>query len=206
MKKGTILLTLFLLLTSLASCDGSVSEGKNQSSASETPSEVINSDASSEEIKQFSLLADFSFDIPAPDEATLLIGYANFFFNPNLYGYEKIIAGDQVTIFYTGTFMVLEIFPSIYDTTQMEIKTIEVIRPNIIEYVVMANPGGGTSLYTSDERYHSNVRFLVTNVVEKDRSYKHYNNYPVGTKLYGINPATAGHKNITAFYAYNPLT
>ena len=129
-------------------------------------------------------------------EVTLLLGTALMPFNPLDYGYDKVVAGDYVTIKYVGDWYEEESYPSRAYISHENILSVNIIHGTIFEFVV--NMGVATSV--------DGVSFTTQeNVINRNGSFSKASSLPNGTIIYGINPVTFDSFNSVYLYSYNPL-
>lgn len=147
---------------------------------------------------------DFDYGFHIEEKASLLIEWSLLFFNPLDYGITELIAGDLVTVTYYGEMWILESYPSIVSTDKMEIVNVEVEEAYIVEYEIKNVPGSGTFPWTENEDYQRDITWATENVVTEDFTFKHWEEYPAQTKIYGTNPVSRRTNEIIAFYDYNP--
>ncbi|HZJ89448.1 MAG TPA: hypothetical protein VFD05_02020 [Bacilli bacterium] len=194
MKKLKLLPIMLLLLVGITSCDNS----------SSSLSHVESSNSStSQELKSVTMMMSLDYGFHIPEEATLLIDYANLFFNPLDYDLPLLVAGDIVVINYRGELIIMETYPGTVDTRYLEIISIEVEQAVIVEFEIRNVPAGETEIYTENEDYQSGITFATEYVVAEDGSFKSWEEYPAHTKLYGTNPVAKRTDEIVAFYDYN---
>lgn len=158
-----------------------------------------------EELKSITLMMNFDYGVHIENEATLLIGGSLLFFNPLDYGIERLFAGDLVTINYTGTFLIQEMYPSVVVTSNLVIKSVEVMPATVVPFEILNIPGGGIDLVALDPQYQSGFTLATRNVIAADLMYKPWDNYPVNTKIYGVYQPASRTNEIIALYAVNPL-
>ena len=150
----------------------------------------------------FGIYADYGQHIK--DKVTLLLGSSIIPFNKDKYNIDTLLVGDYVTISYTGEIYIEESYPERWSSGTYKIKDVIVKHGTMYTYEVVQNPGSGTSLVNAS---HEEFDFGTKYVINKDGSFTEgLNDFPVGTKLYGIHPSHFASKTILAFYSYNPLT
>ena len=200
MKKTKLLPIILLLLTGITSCDNSSNSlsSVNSSESSET------SLSSEEEVQSITMMMAFDYGFHLEDKASLLISWSLLFFNPLDYGISELIAGDVVTVTYYGELWILESYPSTVNTDKMEIINVEVAEAIIVPYEIKNVTGGGTFPWTSNEDYQRDITFATENVVAEDYTFKHWEEYPARTIIYGTVPTSGRTNEIIAFYDYNP--
>ena len=151
----------------------------------------------------YSINADYGLHVQ--DRVTLLLGDSIIPFNSKDYGIDKIILGDYLTIEYKGTWMVMQTYPSQVNTRDLEIINVTSFHGTIIEFEQTENLDGEKSLKATNPDI-TYGQFLTNNCINADGSFSDISSYPVGTIIYGVNPANFSSLNIVGFYSYNPLS
>ena len=123
-------------------------------------------------------------------------------FNYKDYSIDYLAVGDYVEVSYKGEWLIRETYPATV-ALDGKIVDVKVIHGRIFEFEVAENPGGGKSLRILDSSITPG-NHLTTNCINRDGTFDYLTNYPVGTRIYGINPASYNSRNIIAFYSYNP--
>ena len=142
------------------------------------------------------------YGLHVQDKATLLFGDMIIPFNYKDYNIDYLAAGDYVEVSYKGEWLIRETYPATV-ALDGEIVDVKVTHGRIFEFEVAENPGGGKSLRILDSSITPG-NHLTTNCINRDGTFDYLTNYPVGTRIYGINPASYNSRNIIAFYSYNP--
>ena len=168
--------------------------GNNNSSSS--------SSSNPDEIKTIANDINVDYGLHVQDKATLLFGDMIIPFNYKDYNIDYLAAGDYVEISYKGEWLIRETYPATV-ALDGEIVDVKVTHGRIFEFEVAENPGGGKSLRILDSSITPG-NHLTTNCINRDGTFDYLTNYPVGTRIYGINPASYNSRNIIAFYSYNP--
>ena len=168
------------------------SSNSNSSSSSDNP----------EEIKTIARDINVDYGLHVEGKATLLFDDMLIPFNYKDYNIDYLAAGDYVEVSYKGVWQIRETYPATVDLDG-EIVDVKVNHGHIFEFEVAANPGGGTSLRILDSSITPG-NFLTTYCINLDGTFDYLTNYSVGTKIYGINPASFNSLNVLAFYSYNP--
>ena len=163
----------------------------------------IEEEANEQGIKQvsFGIYADYGEYVK--DKVTLLIGSSTIPFKKEKYNIDTFVVGDFVTVDYTGELYILETYPSQWYMNEMQIKDVKVTHGKVHEYEMLPDPGGNRSLAnTMGESFNFGTKY----VINEDGSFiEGLNDFPIGTKVYGIEPPHFSSKTILAFYSYNPL-
>ena len=168
--------------------------GNNNSSSS--------SSSNPDEIKTIANDINVDYGLHVQDKATLLFGDMIIPFNYKDYNIDYLAAGDYVEVSYKGEWLIRETYPATV-ALDGEIVDVKVTHGRIFEFEVAENPGGGKSLRILDSSITPG-NHLTTNCINRDGTFDYLTNYPVGTRIYGINPASYNSRNIIAFYSYNP--
>ena len=168
--------------------------GNNNSSSS--------SSSNPDEIKTIANDINVDYGLHVQDKATLLFGDMIIPFNYKDYNIDYLAAGDYVEVSYKGEWLIRETYPATV-ALDGEIVDVKVTHGRIFEFEVAENPGGGKSLRILDSSITPG-NYLTTNCINRDGTFDYLTNYPVGTRIYGINPASYNSRNIIAFYSYNP--
>lgn len=188
-NKLAFLWILGISVFSISSCQEKLTSSNSQSS-----SEI--------ETKQVSMYVRVDYGLHVENQATLLLDYSLFFFNPTEYGIDYFVAGDYVTIDYTGEFRVLETYPGQVETDDLQLQNVAVERGDLYEFEVIAGDNGENTLKVLNDAVAG--EYLTEYVINEDGSFAKYSTYEVGTKIYGINPKYNENK-ILAFYKYRPF-
>lgn len=154
------------------------------------------------EIKTIARDINVDYGLHVQDKATLLFGDMIIPFNYKDYNIDYLAAGDYVEVSYKGEWLIRETYPATI-ALDGEIVDVKVTHGRIFEFEVAENPGGGKSLRILDSSITPG-NHLTTNCINRDGTFDYLTNYPVGTRIYGINPASYNSRNIIAFYSYNP--
>lgn len=154
------------------------------------------------EIKTIARDINVDYGLHVQDKATLLFGDMIIPFNYKDYNIDYLAAGDYVEVSYKGERLIRETYPATVALVG-EIMDVKVTHGRIFEFEVAENPGGGKSLRILDSSITPGSH-LTTNCINRDGTFDYLTNYPVGTRIYGINPASYNSRNIIAFYSYNP--
>ena len=177
------------------------------SNASSSDNNNSGSDSSSSigdpgEIKTIARDINVDYGLHVQDKATLLFGDMIIPFNHKDYNIDYLAAGDYVEVSYKGEWLIRETYPATV-ALDGEIVDVKVTHGRIFEFEVAENPGGGKSLRILDSSLTPG-NHLTTNCINRDGTFNYLTNYSVGTRIYGINPASYNSRNIIAFYSYNP--
>lgn len=135
-------------------------------------------------------------------KTTLLFGDMIIPFNYKDYNIDYLAAGDYVEVSYKGEWLIRETYPATV-ALDGEIVDVKVTHGRIFEFEVAENPGGGKSLRILDSSLTPG-NYLTTNCINRDGTFDYLTDYPVGTRIYGINPASYNSLSVLAFYSYNP--
>jgi len=154
------------------------------------------------EIKTIANDINVDYGLHVQDKATLLFGDMIIPFNYKDYNIDYLAAGDYVEVSYKGEWLIRETYSATV-ALDGEIVDVKVTHGRIFEFEVAENPGGGKSLRILDSSITPG-NHLTTNCINRDGTFDYLTNYPVGTRIYGINPASYNSRNIIAFYSYNP--
>ena len=149
----------------------------------------------------FGIYADYGVHVK--DKVTLLLGSSIIPFNKDKYNIDTLLVGDYVTISYTGEIYIEESYPERWSPGTYKIKDVAVMHGTVHEYEMLPDPGGDRSLAnTKGESFNFGTKY----VINEDGSFiEGLNDFPIGTKVYGIEPPHFSSKTILAFYSYNPL-
>ncbi|MGI6713746.1 MAG: hypothetical protein ACOX3K_01640 [Bacilli bacterium] len=160
------------------------------------------SSISDRELHQIEMVINADYGFHIEDKVTLLLDTTLIFFNPLDYDVDGFIAGDYVTIKYFGEWNLQETYPSTIDISKLELYNVSVSRGELYEFEVISNGEGNILKVLNDETVGE---FLTSHVINENGSFQNYATYPIGTKIYGINPAHLETKDIFAFYSYVPF-
>ena len=178
--------------------NSNASSSDNNNSSSDSSSSIVDPG----EIKTIAKDINVDYGLHVQGKATLLFGDMIIPFNYKDYSIDYLAAGDYVEVSYKGEWLIRETYPATV-ALDGEIVDVKVIHGRIFEFEVAENPGGGKSLRILDSSITPG-NHLTTNCINRDGTFDYLTNYPVGTRIYGINPASYNSRNIIAFYSYNP--
>ena len=163
----------------------------------------IEEEANAQGIKEVSFGIYADYGQYTKERVTLLLGTSIIPFDKNKYNIDTLLVGDYVTISYRGELYIQESYPSRWVMSTLTIEDVKVVHGKVIEYEMVANPGGGQSLMSSPQNEYN---FGTNYVINEDGTFiENYMDCPIGTKLYGIHPSYFSSMTIMAFYSYNPL-
>lgn len=174
------------------------SSSDNNNSSSDSFSSIVDPG----EIKTIARDLNVDYGLHVQDKATLLFGDMIIPFNYKDYNIDYLAAGDYVEVSYKGEWLIRETYPATV-ALDGEIVDVKVTHGRIFEFEVAENPGGGKSLRILDSSITPG-NHLTTNCINRDGTFDYLTNYPVGTRIYGINPASYNSLSILAFYSYDP--
>lgn len=196
MKAKRLLVVPLLMITTLVGCSF------NNSSSSDNS---ISSDSSKEAVQNITLSMSVDYGMLSPNKATHLLGNCTLPFNPSDFNIDTLIAGDLVTIYYTGTWQAFSTYPGKIASPDLVITDVKVVHGNIFEYEVAQNPGGGTSLAPVDSTKYGGT-YQTRYCINEDASFaQDVLNYPLHTHIYGVSAPNDEKNDLIAFYSYNPL-
>lgn len=158
-----------------------------------------------EEVHITNVFVMYDYGMHISGELTTLLDGNFVWFDPSDYGIDKLIAGDELVIEYTGQFICEESYPGNVAANLMHIQSIEVIEADIVEFTVSAVPGGNElNLVPVDHKYNNYNLSNDGYVVSLDETFKKYDEYPENTILYASMPKTTGTIRVDGLYDYNP--
>lgn len=158
-----------------------------------------------EEVHTTNVFVMYDYGMHISGELTTLLDGNFVWFDPSDYGIDKLIAGDELVIEYTGQFICEESYPGNVAANLMHIQSIEVIEADIVEFTVSAVPGGNElNLVPVDHKYNNYNLSNDGYVVSLDETFKKYDEYPENTILYASMPKTTGTIRVDGLYDYNP--
>ena len=196
MKAKRLLILPLLMISTLMGCSF------NNVSSSDS-SKISNS--SREDVHNITLTMTVDYGMLSPNRAMHLIGNCTIPFNPSEFNIDALIAGDLVTIYYTGTWQAFSTYPGRIASPDLVITDVKVVHGQIFEYEVAQNPGGGTSLAPTDSTKHGGA-YKTRYCINEDLSFaQDVLNYPLHTKIYGVSAPNDEKNDLIAFYSYNPL-
>lgn len=160
---------------------------------------------SSDETKTSNVFVMYDYGMHISGKLTTLLDGNLIWFDPSNYGIDKLVAGDELVIEYTGQFICEESYPGNVAANLMHIQSIEIIEADIVEFTVSAVPGGNElNLVPVDSEYNNYVLSNQGYVVSQDETFKKYDQYPENTILYASLPKTTGSIRVDGLYDYNP--
>lgn len=149
--------------------------------------------------KQAVFNTQYDYGFHRLDKAVLLMDGSTVFVD------EKLIAGDVVTVHYTGELYIQETYPSTVVFHGGEVKSVEVQEAKVCEVTVVQSQQTGKKRLVSpyDTMIESAPDYVLT---DKDGSFIEWQDLEVGTVLYCSFTAEQGNapKNIAGLYTYEP--
>ena len=185
MKKALVVTILCVCLALLCSCDGGL------------VGELVQNLPGTTKQAEFHTYYDYGFS--QPGKATLLMDGSTVFVD------EKLIAGDVVTVYYTGEMYVQESYPSTVVFSGGEVKRVEVQKAKLCILTVTQNAQTGEKQLVNqlDQPLTSAPDYALT---DWDGSFVAWKELEVGTVLYGSFLDTTGEipTEVVGLYAYLP--
>lgn len=185
MKKALVVTILCVCLALLCSCDGGLI------------GELVQDLPSATKQAEFHTYYDYGFS--QPGKATLLMDGSTVFVD------EKLIAGDVVTVYYTGEMYVQESYPGTVVFSGGEVKRVEVQKAKLCILTVTQNAQTGEKQLVNqlDQPLTSAPDYALT---DWDGSFVAWKELEVGTVLYGSFLDTTGEipTEVVGLYAYLP--
>ena len=186
------MMSAIFALTAFGSCglyNGNTTDSSDDSS----------SDSSQSSIKKMTMTAHYDYGMHIEDKITVLLNSSNVFFKLADYGIEKLLAGDVVTVEYTGECYIQETYPSTVVTKDMDIQNVTVLEAKVLELSVGMSDDGITLNYGNNTVFN-NAKY----VINEDGTFETLGEQHVGTTLYGTDSPTASSFQIMALYTYAP--
>ena len=147
----------------------------------------------------------YDYGMHIEGQVTTLLDGNLIWFNLKDYGIDKLFAGDELVIKYTGEYIYEECYPGNVAADLMNIRSIEVIEADIVEFTVFAIPGSDEfDLVPVDSKYSNYILSNDGYVISEDGTFKKYDEYPERTILYASLPKSANSIRIDGLYDYNP--
>ena len=185
MKKALVVTILCVCLALLCSCDGGLI------------GELVQDLPGATKQAEFHTYYDYGFS--QPGKATLLMDGSTVFVD------EKLIAGDMVTVYYTGEMYVQESYPGTVVFSGGEVKRVEVQKAKLCILTVTQNAQTGEKQLVNqlDQPLTSAPDYALT---DWDGSFVAWKELEVGTVLYGSFLDTTGEipTEVVGLYAYLP--
>jgi hypothetical protein len=149
------------------------------------------------------------YGLHVQNHVSLLFGTALITFKLSDFGIDKIVAGDQLEINYTGDYLEYETYPSSIDTSNMSVISMKLYEARIVEYLVLPVPGDAEKKDLVPTEEFKEYRMISAEyVINEDGTFVSLESFmktaEADTKLYGSNPASFNSFNVTALYSYNP--
>ena len=165
-----------------------------------------NNSSSKEELQTINTIVMIDYGVHIDGKVTTLINGNLIWFNLNDYGIDKLVAGDELVIKYTGEYEVQETYPGSVNSKKIDIKSVELIKAEIAEFKLLIKPGTNElELKPVDSKYNN---FALLNsegyVISQDQSFKKYTEYPYDTTIWATLPRTTGSIRVDGLYDYNP--
>ena len=183
MKKALVVTVLCVCLALLCSCDGGL------------VGELVQNLPGTTKQAEFHTYYDYGFS--QPGKATLLMDGSTVFVD------EKLIAGDVVTVYYTGEMYVQESYPGTVVFSGGEVKRVEVQKAKLCILNVTQNAQTGEKQLVNqlDQPLTSAPDYALT---DWDGSFVAWKELEVGTVLYGSFLDTTGEipTEVVGLYAY----
>ena len=185
MKRVFVVTALCVCLVLLCSCEGGLIGELAQNFPGATKQAV------------FHTYYDYGFH--SPDKAVLLMSGNTVFVE------EKLIAGDVVTVYYTGEMYVQESYPGTVVFSGGEVKRVEVQKARLCILTVTQNAQSGEKQLVNqlDQPLTSAPDYALT---DWDGSFVAWTELEVGTVLYGSFLDTTGEipTEVVGLYTYVP--
>ena len=185
MKKALVVTILCVCLALLCSCDGGLI------------GELVQNLPGTTKQAEFHTYYDYGFS--QPGKATLLMDGSTVFVD------EKLIAGDVVTVYYTGEMYVQESYPGTVVFSGGEVKRVEVQKAKLCILTVTQNAQTGEKQLVNqlDQPLTSAPDYALT---DWDGSIIAWNELEVCTVLYGSFLDTSGElpTEVAGLYIYLP--
>lgn len=141
----------------------------------------------------------YDYGFHSPDKAVLLMDGSTVFVD------EELIAGDVVTVYYTGELYIQETYPSTVVFHGGSIQRVEVKQANVCQVTVAQSTQTGEKRLTSpyDTMIQSSPDYVLT---DKDGNYMEWRDLEVGTVLYCSFSSEQGNapSEIAGLYTYLP--
>ena len=149
------------------------------------------------------------YGLHVQNHVSLLFGTALIPFKLSDFGIDKIVAGDQLEINYTGDYLEYETYPSSIDTSKMSVTSMKLYEARLVEYDVLVVPGDAEKKELVPTEEFKEYRMISAEyVINEDGTFVSLESFmktaEMDTKLYGSNPATFNSFNVTVLYSYNP--
>ncbi len=157
--------------------------------------------------QEITLTAKYDYGLHQEGRAVMLYDGILPFFDGEEYGVAPILAGDEITVFYKGEFLVLESYPAQAVTKDITIMQVEVNRAPIVEAEVVEN-ADGVELKGKDGARIDGYETAENAVVREDGSYFLFSEADVGktfyVSLYAERANENGENIVAAIYEYYP--
>ncbi len=192
------LLSCFLLLA-LSSCN---MQSQDKASLSDSTSLSVSSKQDSNSsidltnLHKTTQTINIDYGQHIKDHTTLLFGYSNLFFDIKDYGIENLYAGDIVTVYYTGTMMIKDIYPGVV-VLDGKIEKVEVLPADKVSLEVVPVPGGGYDILSNDNHRY----ILPDNYVVEPNNYYSIDKLYDGLKFMGTISKEKSSFTLDALYA-----
>ncbi|MCR5078944.1 MAG: hypothetical protein K6B65_03370 [Bacilli bacterium] len=190
MKKKNILVA-FLALFLLPSC------AKNIGIDPTSEESYVFASGLTGEINEIRLNVGADFGNYRKNEVTFLLGDSLIPF-PDYY----FVPGDYALISYRGDWVVEETYPSRIKTELIEIVRIWVFKGLAMGATVI-DGGNGDKVFKMDD-YDLSYPAKDFNVILEDGGYRKGEEYGIGSKIYGVNPAILSSYSFSYFFSYDP--
>lgn len=185
MKKALVVTILCVCLALLCSCDGGLI------------GELVQDLPGATKQAEFHTYYDYGFS--QPGKATLLMDGSTVFVD------EKLIAGDVVTVYYTGEMYVQESYPGTVVFSGGEVKRVEVQKAKLCILTVTQNAQTGEKQLVNqlDQPLTSAPDYAL---IDWDGSFVAWKELEIGTVLYGSFLDTTGElpTEVAGLYMYVP--
>ena len=157
------------------------------------------------QVKTLNTFVMYDYGMHIEGQVTTLLDGNLIWFNLKDYGIDKLFAGDELVIEYTGEYIYEECYPGNVAADLMNIRSIEVIEADIVEFTVSAIPGNDElDLVPVDSKYSNYILSNDGYVISENGTFKKYDEYPERTILYASLPKSANSIRIDGLYDYNP--
>ena len=185
MKKALVMTVLCVCLALLCSCDGGL------------VGELVQNLPGTTKQAEFHTYYDYGFS--QPGKATLLMDGSTVFVD------EKLIAGDVVTVYYTGEMYVQESYPSTVVFSGGQIERVEVEQAELCILTIVQDP-------LTDEKYLVNIHDIKIQsapeyaLCDRDGRYIAWSTLNAGETIYASHTSEQGNDptEIAGLYTYWP--
>ncbi len=198
MKKHRYLIIFSLIFPLILTGCGQTS--LSEESESSLDPNIITSVA--DEQKTWNLEVRFDYGFHVEDTLTMLYNDIIPFFNTEQYGITDLLAGDILTIRYTGEIRIQETYPATIGPSEFTITDVSIIRAKVVRLAFYEQKDYYTNFITVDgsaKIYRVNFPYIIY----PDNTFSAFDDTNLGRAYYGTLRGDMNTSEVSALYTTN---